>query len=231
MRALGFRFRRLGLPAASAALALAVAAVALADVSIYRNDFSARSEFGEISKAGGKKCEKRYRKKSETMRVNFDRGDQGCSFAIPVEGDGAEPDHVFQASGKVSPDTAKQVKDKAYVGVWLRVGGGNGYELRVFPTTDEFELRREPAGGGGGFPATGTSGEIKGIGERNKLRLRAAGAQVKAFVNGTLLTTETDSNPGELQGAKIEFTLGSTASGDRKVEGVFDDLKLGVPSS
>ena len=72
------------------------------------------------------------------------------------------------------------------------MGGGQRYELRVFPKGREFALRREP--GGGGFPATGSDPEIGRIGELNRLRLTVIGSNVKAHVNGKKVADVNDGN-------------------------------------
>lgn len=207
---------------------LVVGASALAAVAIYKNDFSSRAEFKEVKRAGGKRCERGWREKSETMRIAVTRGPEACAYEPPVRGDRPKPDHDFQAEGKVLPSTAKRVREKAYLAISVRVGGGKSYELRVFPKGERYQLRREPDGAG--FPAEGTSNAIRGIGDRNELRLRAFGSKVRAKVNDTEVANVTDGGADQLEGAKLEFALGHTGSSGKDAAGSFDKLKLSVPN-
>ena len=54
----------------AAALALGLAAaVALAGVTVYKNNFSSKSEAKELRHSSGKHCAKRWRKKAKSVRV------------------------------------------------------------------------------------------------------------------------------------------------------------------
>lgn len=211
---------------------LLVASVALASATIYTNDFSSKGEYREIKRVGGKakRCDRSYRERGEKMQVAVRRGPEKCAYAPPVQGDGPRPDHDFRATGKILKGTPKSVRRSAYLFVAARSGGSGGYELKVFPKRGRFELIRTPSGGGSGFPAEGSSDAIKGIGERNKLRLRAFGARVKAFVNKTEVADVTDTNPNELEGTKLRFGVGHGESSSKDVLACFDDLTLAVPS-
>ena len=221
------RSRRL---AALAALALAVAfaAVAVADVTVYKNDFSKKEEYKDVKASGGKHCDRSYRKHDEVFRAVVEKAPESCAYKPPVQGSGSQPDHRFQAQGKVLSSTGKSARKKAYLSISVRVGGGDRYELRVFPKTQEYQLKREPTGSG--FPVDGSSSQIKGIGERNELRLQAYGNDVKALVNGNEVASVNDGNVGQVDGAKVEFGLGNTGSSKKDTEGTFDKLKLAVPN-
>jgi hypothetical protein len=217
--------------AVALATALAAAATAAAGgVTVYQNDFSSRAEFGEIAKSGGgKRCDRRYRKKSKAMRASVQRGPTTCSFRAPVQGDGELPNHVGNVDGKILESTPNSVRGGAFIEISLRSGGGGvGYTLRVFPEKKRFELIRGPEGGGG-FPAEGRSAEIKPINKRNKLRLRAVGAEIVAAVNGEELASVTDDAPGQVSGRKVRFGVGNEKQSGKEVAAVFKRVSVGVP--
>ena len=132
-------------------------------VTVYKNDFSRKAEAKELRHSSGKHCGKSWRKKAESVRVQRTRGSGACGYRPPVEGDTDGPDHDFRAKAKLLQRTPKGIRGGAYVAIAVRSGRSSGYELRVFPKKHKFELAASPSGGGGGFPATGTSQAIKGV--------------------------------------------------------------------
>jgi hypothetical protein len=207
----------------------ALAAVALGVVNVYKNNFSSRSEFGEIRFAGeANKCERSWSRKKELMRATVKKAPKSCRFRPPVQSDGAQPNYTIFVEGKVAPKTPKGIRDEAYVSVAARVGDGREYELRVFPREGRYSLRREPDNGA--FPAEGTDPAVKGIGKRNDLKLEVSGNDVRAVVNGTTVANVADPNPGEIDGTKLEFRLGSTANSNKNTHGAFDRIKVQVPN-
>ena len=222
--------RRTFLLVAVPASALALAAAALAGVIVYANDFSSRAEFREINKSGGgKRCDRSYRKKSEAMRAAVKRGPITCSFRPPVQGDSELPDHDVRLDGKILASTANAVRGGAFLELTVRAGGGGvGYSLRVFPEKKRFELVREPGGGGGGFPDQGRSSSIKPVNKRNKLRLIAAGADIRAFVNRDEVAKVTDGDPGQVSGRKVRFAVGGEKASAKDVAAVFKRISVGV---
>jgi ribosomal protein S8E len=205
-------------------------AAALAGVTVYKNNFSGKAEAKELEHAEGKHCDKRWRKKAKSLRVAVMRGPEVCGYRPPVEGDSDRPDHDFQAKAKLLRRTPKSTRRGAYLAIAVRVGKNAGYELRAFPKKHKFALRRSPSGGGGGFPADGTSSAIKGVNKRNVLRLRAVGDKVTARVNGTKVAEVTDSNPGKVDGRKLEVAVGHKKNSRKPVLATLDDLKLQVPN-
>src|SRR5919198_1918165 len=143
------------------------AAVALAGVTVYKNNFSSRAEVREVKRVeGGKHCDRRWRKKAKSVRIEVTKGPERCGYEPPVQGDSDRPDHTFKATGKLLKQTSRRVRGGAYVAVAVRVGKNSAYELRIFPARKKYQLRRDPSGGGG-FPAKGTSSAIKGVNKPN----------------------------------------------------------------
>ena len=213
----------------AAAAALGLAATALAGITVYKNDLSTKVEARELRHTEGKHCDKKWRKKARNLRVNVNRGPDVCGYQPPVEGDTSGPDHDFQAKLKLLKATPKGIRDGAYLAIVVRSGKNSGYELRVFPTKHKFQLLRSPAGGGGGFPASGKSDAVSGVDKPNILRLKAVNAKVIARVNGTRVARVTDSNAAEVDGRKLEVAVGHRRHVAKPVSATVDDLKLQVP--
>ena len=206
-----------------------LAASALAFVTVYKNNFNSKAGYKEVVRVGGgqKACSRDWNQKREIMAVELGKAPAVCTFKPPVQGDNSQPDHRFDAEGRILKKTAENIRDEAYLSIAIRVGGGNRYELRVFPKGKDYQLRRQPTGAG--FPMNGSNPAIGGIGQRNLLRLLAEGNQISAFVNGTPVATTVDPNANEIAGAKVEFGVGNNADGKKNTAATFDKLKLAVP--
>jgi hypothetical protein len=222
--------RRTAAAFAGACLATLVAvATATATIGVYVNNFANREAAKQILSAGGTHCERQWNKKTQTFGVTVKRGPALCGYRPPVTSDGDQPDQILEAQARVTRHTPKSVRHDAYVGLSVRNSASAGYELRVFPKGKRFSVKRNPDNGA--FPVNGTAGGIRGINERNTLRLRAIGKHVKAFVNGHRIADVTDPSPGDVGGRKLEMLAGSTAHSKRDVIAVFDELHLGCPDS
>ena len=199
---------------------VAGAGVAAATVVIYSNDFSSRKEEHAIRERSGRD------KKSFGIEVRS--GPLQCDFRTPLSGDAKEPDHEIEAAATVLDSTSKGARRDAYVGVALRADKSSRYELRVFPDTRAFELRRRPDGGE--FPIMGTSAAISRTGKENKLKLRAFGDTITALVNKTRVVPEVvDPNPDELNGRNTLIVAGHGGSSGKSVEGSFRDVRIRLP--
>jgi hypothetical protein len=215
---------------AAACMALAVAATgAFAAVTVYDNSFANRTAYSDVVKSGGgKACERRYRAKSKSMLATVRRGPSNCSFRPPVVGDRELPNHEVRLDGKILKRTDKKVRGGAFLELTVRAGGGGtGYTLRVLPKKKRFVLSRGP--GGSGFPVQGKSDAIKGINDRNQLRLSATGAEIRAFVNGEEVAKVSDSDPGQVPGRKLRFAVGNQKDKAGKVVATFKRIALAVP--
>lgn len=219
------------LAAAFATAALAIASAgALAAVTVYENDFSSRAEYRDVvNSGGGKRCDRNYREKSKAMVASLRRGPATCSFRPPVAGDRELPNHEARLDAKILKRTDKSVRGGAFIELSVRSGGGGtGYTLRVLPKRKRFVLQRGPAGSG--FPVQGKSDAIKGINERNQLRLIATGAEIRALVNGEQVAKVSDSDPGQVGGRKMRFAVGNQKDKRGKVVATFKRVALAVPN-
>jgi hypothetical protein len=230
------RSKTAGLPlrtalAVTAALALCagIAATAAGLVSVYSNNLASKAQYRELSRAGGgdRNCHRSYRSKAETMRVNV-RASVLCAFSPPVQGDAPRPDHDFAVDGRVLKGTPKKVRKAAYLAIQVRLGRGDSYELQVRPKSKRFKLVRNPDGAE--FPVSGESRDIGGIGDRNKLRLRAEGSRITAYVNGKRLAKVNDPDADDFKGARLAFGAGSRRNAENGPVATFDRIRVRVPS-
>lgn len=214
----------------AAAATLALAAGALASVTVYNNAFPSEGSVKEMKQIdGGGPCDKSFRDKSKVMRVAVKHGERLCAYSPPVQGDRALPDHEFIAVGRVLKErTPSSVRDATYLSLLVRVSAGEHYELQVTPKGRKFKLSRKPDGSG--FPITGTSSAIDGLGEKNVLRLRAFGAKITAYVNGEKVASMTDDDPGEVGGRKLALGIGSRKDTEKGPVGTFDNVRVLVPN-
>jgi hypothetical protein len=229
------RSKRKGTGALAGALAvvaaLAVASLAFATVTIYKESFARKGSVRALSQfSGGKRCAIAHHRKSRTLRVRVLRRDVLCAYRPPVVADSAVPDHEINVAVRLAKkQTPRAVRRKSYVAVLLRVDKNSHYQFRVFPHSGRYELLRVPNGGGGGFPVTGKSDAVKGIDATNKVRLRAFGARIEAFVNGTRLADVTDADPGQVDGRRIAFGVGSLKDVKGGPLAVFKSVNVRVP--
>ena len=221
---------RTTLALASAALGI-FAAVAVAEVVVYTNDMGSEAEFRQILRSGGgKRCDKKYRDKSEVMLASVKKTPTTCSFRPPVQGDDELPNQGVAIEGKILKETPKALRPKAFIEATVRAGGGGtGYSLRIYPKKQRFELNRGPDGGG--FPARGESKAINKIDQKNRIEVIATGAEVRAVINGKEVAKINDTNPGQVEGRKIRFAIGSGSQRDteKTVVGTFKRIAVSVP--
>ncbi len=219
--------RTLALLLTAGALSLALTASAAAVIYVYGNGFSKKGTVKEIKRTGGgKKCDKRHRKNSDSMGISFE-GKRLCEYSPPVVGDAAQPDHVIFAKGQVLPKkTPKALREAAYLAVKLRLGRGDAYEFQVRPKGGRYKLLRSPSAGA--VSEQGRSDAIKPLKKPNSLRLEVKGARVKAFVNGEELVSVVDPNPEEVGGRKVGFGIGSRKNSSRSTVGVFERVRVGL---
>lgn len=209
------------------ALALLLVGAASASVLIYKNGFGSKSDFKRIGKlAGGNPCKKSH-KGGKVFEGHVKRTGRECLFETPVEGDRKRPNHTVQIEGTVRKKTDKKVRDKVYVGVAARANKKSAYEVRVFPKGRNYELLKN-----GDEVDAGRSRAIKGLDEKNKLRLAVEGGSVEARVNGKAMASFDDQSAEEVRGRKTALAYGMKGGKNKKREGFvrIDRLKVFVPS-
>lgn len=206
-----------------------VAASAYGFVQVYGNNFNNRPQYRQVKTiTESNKCKRVFKESRKVMEIRAEEGPGHCRFKPPVQGSNPQPNYRFDAAAKLTTGTPGPIRPDSYISASLRVGGGKRYELRVFPKTRDYELRRRPQGAP--FPENGSSGAIKGVGNINKLRLQAEGQNLRAYVNGTEIVNVNDGNHTELRGAKVEFGVGNTHNTKKPTVATFDRLRVSVPT-
>ncbi len=221
---------RLRITAAAAVFTLtATAGIALADVTVYTNTFSSKSAIGDLQKLdGGDACKRGWIKDDKELSLEIKKGTTSCVFATPVRGDAPQPDHLLEVEATISKDVPKSLRDELFVAVSVRNDDSTEYELRVFPDTRTWELRRDPEIEG--LPMQGTDTAIAGLGKANKLSLQAFGDVITAAVNGKKLVDGfVDPNPTEVEGRRTAITFGSEAEVKGGATAALDDLAVAIP--
>jgi hypothetical protein len=208
-----------------AALALAFAGAAVANVLVYKNNFSKQKHVKQIKKLqGGGKCKSAWKGK-KAYRVRVNTGNRDCLFRTPVEGDRARPDYTIQAAAKALRKTHKRVRNKVYIGLAARADRKSSYEVRVFPKTRKFRLLKN-----GEDVAEGEHEAIKPMNRNNLLRLSVQRNVVIAKVNGKRLAKFNDRASEQVAGRKTALAFGSEAKANKVGLGVFDSVRVLVPS-
>jgi hypothetical protein len=212
--------------ASSLALA-ALAGLAFASVRVYDNNFSARSD-GKALDLSGKGCEAEVRGDKKQLGVSTAEGRSRCRLRLPVQGDAARPDHIIQAEGKLLPSTDEKVRKRVYLALTVREGGGGYYELRIYPERREYRLVRKPDDDA--FPLEGRDDRIGKTGDKNRLTLRALGADVSAKVNKLNVGSVTDSAPNDIGGTKLSLVVGQEGRSNDGAKVWFSKLSVKVPN-
>jgi hypothetical protein len=221
------RARALIIVISVAAAALAVGGLAWGVVRVYKNDFRSRSEFREIRKlTGGKQCKKAH-EAGERFATSVESGPKECIYRSPVQGDGSGPNQEVEAKVKLNKATSSKIRKRVYLGIGVRAAKRAGYQLRIYPQRQEWELHR--TGGGEGFPVKGKLEKINKAGKSNKLRLRAFGNKVSAWVNGDrVVSAMVDRDAAEVDGQLTTLLIASTKKTGKRAKGSFDDYVVKV---
>lgn len=228
MNAMGATKSRRLAGAIAFALTLGAAAIALAASSIvviYTNDFSTKGR-GHQLQGAGKHCNKRVNHGGLVVTVKS--GPTDCAYVLPVEGDSRQPEQDLEARFKLRKLTPSHLRKHTYVGLRVRTQGKQSYELRIFPKTHRFALRRTPDGDN--FPVGGNDGAIAPVEKWNTLQLRVFSHKVWAWVNGHKLAEVQDPKPGDLKGRKMRIVVADGKHTDKDSVVRVDDLRVAVPN-
>jgi len=241
-----------------AAGTLAAAAVA-APIPVAFYTFETQGDADAFSKGFGAKCKKKLipgapaakqpeddgknaKKPAATgqMGITVGPGTNHCTYRSSVVGDAsdASPDTEVSGTGVVGAKTPAALKKKAFVAVGARVSEEAGWELRVLPGAQTWQLLRDPAGTAAGATVSraGKGSFIKAIGKPNLMLLRTfdfgtSDTQLIAAVNGKTVVTLTDSAADQPDGLRNVLATGAkgTAAGTG-ITGLFDDVAIRVPN-
>jgi hypothetical protein len=221
--------------------ALAFAASAHAQtvpVAVY--SFQTAGDVAAFQKQSGAKCEKKW-VKNKQMSVSVGAKTVACALRSSVVADSSDPaaDMEVSALGSLGSGIEGKLLKKAYVGVAARSSETSGYELRVFPGAQKWQLWRDPRGAPP--PALFRAGKGAFIKQTKKkplsfaLRAFDGGSTtqttVTAFIAGKAVLTHVDTAADQPDGRRSVITTGvkGTAPGTGVV-GIFDNVAIKVPS-
>jgi hypothetical protein len=203
--------RLTALPLTAILVLVLCASAGAAMVPIYTNALDSTAQRTEVLKLSGRSC---GREGAEgALRLTVGKRTEECVYSTPVLGRNLE----VAAVERLLAGTPKKVARRAFLGLVLRAGGGDRYELRVFPTQRKAQLLRFSRQGGIEYLAIEHGLEsVKGIDEPNVLRLRAEGdkARVKliAKVGREVVAEALDQGP-RLGGEYSAIAAGATRNG------------------
>lgn len=220
---------------------LATAAVAYAGpVTVALYAFATQGDVLAFQKTLGAKCEKKWRQQ-KSMQITVGAGTNSCAFRSSVVADSSDlrSDAEITATASLGPTTSAKLQKKAYVGVAARSSETAGYELRIRPGAQTWQLFRDPKGSGEG-PILFRSGKGKfirgGVKGNNDLALRAfdfgsADTSLSARINGKTVVSATDTGSGQPDGRRTGVTTGVKGAGPGTgVTGIFDNVAIKVPN-
>jgi hypothetical protein len=220
------RFAIVTVAALVAALAVTATAGA-AMVGIYRNGLESQPQRAEMVKLFGRVCKRGGGE--DAIRVALGKKTDSCSYRTPVIGRDLE----IAATESILSTTPKSLQKAAYVGLQLRAGGGEKYELRAYPAQKKAQLIRVTEGGTKYLAIEKNVKEIGGLNEPTVVRMRTetsgTAAVVSAYVGPTLIGEVTDEAASELEGEASAVSIGATKIADGLI-GSINDLVVRVPS-
>lgn len=218
---------------------LAVAAVAYAGpVTVALYAFATQSDVLAFQKTFGSKCEKKWRQQ-KAMQITLGAGTSVCAFRSSVVADSSDvrADAEIDATASVGGTTSKKLQKKSFVGVAVRSSETSGYELRVRPFAQSWQLFRDPKGsegptlfrsGKGKFIKAGLKGNVLGL---RAFDFGSTTTSLSANINGKVVASATDTGNGQPDGRRTLVTTGVKGTGSGSgVVGVFDDVAIKVPN-
>ena len=208
-----------------------LAAAALAFVTIYKNNFDSKPDL-----QGGRPGRRRPARPATAAGTRSGRSCGSSSARRPARASTSrrsratrpQPDHRFDADGRVLKKTADNIRDDAYLSIAVRVGGGKRYELRVFPK--EQGLPASPPARRRRLPDQRHQPGDRQDRQQNQHAPARRGEPGSAR-SSTAPRSPTSSTPtpSELTGAKVEFGVGNNDDSKKNTVATFDKLKLAVP--
>jgi hypothetical protein len=207
--------------------------MAVGAVGIYRNDMDTTSRRSQMVKLSGRNCERGGSR--QALRTAVGNRTDECIYRTPVVGRDLE----IAATVRLLSGTPRAMRQRVFLAINLRNGGGGKYQLAVFPLQKKYQLRKELPDGTRRFLAVGKNiRRIKGTNRGTEVRLRAfnlTGTRDKddcrllVHIGGKRFAVLTDDNAGSLRGRYASVSVGSARSADGAVAS-FDDVAVRVPS-
>ena len=242
---------------ATVALVVALAGGALAHgatvpIAIY--SFATQADVAAFQRQAGAKCTKKWQQ-MKSMAVTVGTGTNTCAFQTTVVSDSSDPGADMDVSATVALGAATPPKllPKAFVGVAARSSETAGYEFRIRPAAQTWQLFRDPKGtpgpvlfrsGKGAFIKTGKPVKTQATPKKPAKQASTTNAiSLQVFDNGTTTTTVTgvingrsvinfaDTGTDQPDGRRSVIVTGvKGAAPGPGVVGVFDNVAIKVPS-
>ena len=245
---------------ATIALVAALAGAALAHgatvpIAIY--SFATQADVAAFQRQAGAKCAKKWQQ-MKSMAVTVGAGTNTCALRTTVVSDSSDPGADMDVSADVAlgAGTPAKLLPKAFVGVAARSSETSGYELRIRPAAQTWQLFRDPKGtpgpalfrsGKGAFIKTGRPvktpnatpkkpAATKPAKTANSISLQVFDSgttttQVTGIINGRSVITFADTGTDQPDGRRSVIVTGvKGAAPGPGVVGVFDNVAIKVPS-
>lgn len=233
LRAMRMRFGATAVAASTAAMIFAGGAGASL-IGIYRSNMETDAQRAQIAKLSGERC--RAGGSSHAFRILIGKRTRECMYRTPVVGRDLE----IAAVERLLSGTPKQVRNKAFLAVDLRVGSaGARYQLLVFPLQRKVQLRKVLSDGSIRYLHIARNVQsIGGINQANPLRLRAFNVtsgpergtcRIVAYVGREQVADVADAAAGALQGRASGFSVGALANAKGVVASA-DNVVVRVPN-
>lgn len=227
------RFTSALLAALAGCLALAGSAAAVRGLAIYGNNMDSPGKRAQMVKLSGRNCDRGGSPRA--LKIEVGERTQECIYRTPVVGRDVE---IF-ATARLLSGTPKAMRQRIFVAVNLRNGGGAKYQLAVFPAQRKFQLRKQLPDGTVEFLAVGKRiKRIRATNKANRLRLRAFNIErtrdrddcrLLVYIGDKRFAVVTDRQAGPLQGRYASVSVGSRRAASGAVAS-FDDALVRVPS-
>lgn len=190
-------------------------AASAAFVAIYRNAMESTAQRAEIRKLSGKGCTRGGGQTS--LKVTVGKLTEECAYSTPVVGQDLE----IAVTGRILAGTPTKVAKKAFLGLQLRAGGGNKYELRVFPGQKKVQIARITKEGIRYLAIKKGVAAVAEPSQANVIRLRAiegagesAGTcKVGGYIGGEQVIEASDEACKELSGEGTAISAGAPNNG------------------
>ena len=217
------------------ASAAAIAQAGPVPVAVY--SFQSGGDVAAFQKQMGKACRKKWHQ-DKAMSIGVGKKTQRCAFDTSVVGDSTDPgsDMEMTASAALGGGGGKKIRNKAYIAVAVRSDATTGYELRVRPVAQKWQLFRDPPGDPP--PALFRAGENRAI-KANRptpMMLRAfdlntPATTVIAKIGKKTLISFSDSSADQPNGRRSAVAVGIKGKGAATgITGIFDNVAIRVPS-
>lgn len=176
---------------------------------------------------------------SGAMGVTLGAGTNACVLRTSVVADSSDvaPDQIVTATASLGAGGTPKLQSKAYVGVSVRASDTAGYELRVLPIRQKWQVIRDPKGAPPPAVMAAGSGKFVRTGQKpNSIAIRAfdfgtTSTNLVATVNGQSVVSTTDAATDQPDGRRNGVSVGVKGTGaGTGIVGVFDLVQIQVPN-